>query len=106
MPSPRLQNKSLKRFRTAGHGAGRTEDQEWRNRATLLRSDCIVDDSGKRIGLIAVCTDISERKQAEEALRQQTEEQLVVEIAQHIRQSLKLEEILNTTVSEASVSSG
>jgi len=30
---------------------------------TLLRSDCIVDDSGKRIGLIAVCTDISERKQ-------------------------------------------
>jgi len=39
-----------------------------------------VDDSVKRIGLIAVCTDISERKQAEEALRQQTErEQLVVE---------------------------
>jgi len=31
---------------------------------TLLRADCIVDDSGKRIGLIAVCTDISERKQA------------------------------------------
>jgi len=34
MYSPRLQNKSLKRFRTAGHGQrGRTEDQEWRNRA-------------------------------------------------------------------------
>jgi len=86
---------------------GRTEDQEWRNRAHSAASDRIVDDSGKRIGLIAVCTDISERKQAEEALRQQTErEQLVVEIAQHIRQSLKPEEILNTTVSEVSVSSG
>ena len=42
-----------------------------------------------------------ERKRAEAALRQQTErERLVVEIAQRIRQSLNLEEILNTTVSE------
>ena len=39
--------------------------------------------------------------EAEEVLRQQTErERLVVEIAQRIRQSLNLEEILNTTVSE------
>jgi len=84
---------------------GRTEDQEWRNRAhSAAPTD--VDDSGKRIGLIAVCTDISERKQAEEALRQQTEREQLVEIAQHIRQSLKPEEILNTTVSEVSVSSG
>jgi hypothetical protein len=68
---------------------------------TLLRADCIVDDSSNRIGLISVCTDITERKQTEAALRQQLlREQLVVEIAQRIRASLNLEEILNTTVSE------
>jgi len=45
--------------------------------------------------------DITERKQAAEVLRQQTErERLVVEIAQRIRQSLNLDEILSTTVSE------
>lgn len=43
----------------------------------------------------------SEYQRAEEALRQQTEQQrLVAEIAQRIRQSLNLEEILNTTVCE------
>jgi PAS domain S-box-containing protein len=42
-----------------------------------------------------------ERKRTEEALRQQAErERLLVEIAQRIRQSLNLTEILNTTVSE------
>lgn len=42
-----------------------------------------------------------ERKRAEAARRQQTErERLVVEIAQRIRQSLNLDSILNTTVSE------
>ncbi len=45
--------------------------------------------------------EITERKRTEEALRQRTErERLVVEIAQRIRQSLNLDEILNTTVSE------
>jgi PAS domain S-box-containing protein len=45
--------------------------------------------------------DITERKQAEEALRQQAErERLVSTIAQRIRNSLDLEAILNTTVSE------
>lgn len=45
--------------------------------------------------------DITERKQAEEALRQQAErERLVNTIAQRIRNSLDLEAILNTAVSE------
>ncbi len=44
---------------------------------------------------------LAERKQAEETLRQQfLREQLVGVIAQRIRQSLNLEEILNTTVAE------
>jgi len=45
--------------------------------------------------------EIAERKRVEYALRKQTErEQLVAEIAQRIRQSLDLEEILDTTVTE------
>lgn len=45
--------------------------------------------------------DITERKQAEETQRQQSErERLMGTIAGRIRQSLDLEEILNTTVSE------
>jgi len=45
--------------------------------------------------------EFTERKRNEAALRQQIKrERLVVEIAQRIRQSLNLEEILNTTVSE------
>ncbi|HBL60618.1 MAG TPA: hypothetical protein DDZ80_19830, partial [Cyanobacteria bacterium UBA8803] len=45
--------------------------------------------------------EIQERQQAQEALRVQTErERLIAIIAQHVRQSLKLEEILKTTVTE------
>jgi len=52
-------------------------------------------------GILTTYRDITERKQAEVALRQQTErERLVAEIGQRIRQSLNLEEILSTTVSE------
>ncbi|MBD2775651.1 ATP-binding protein [Iningainema tapete] len=46
-------------------------------------------------------TVVLEQQHAQEALRQQTQQQqLVAEIAQRIRQSLNLEEVLNTTVSE------
>ncbi|KAM3095319.1 GAF domain-containing protein [Phormidesmis sp. 146-12] len=49
----------------------------------------------------AVEVDISERKQIEEALRQQIQRsQLFAEVTQKIRQSLQLEEILRTTVTE------
>lgn len=33
--------------------------------STLLRSDCIVDEAGNRIGVVGVCTNISDRKRAE-----------------------------------------
>ncbi|HLO51230.1 MAG TPA: PAS domain S-box protein [Kamptonema sp.] len=36
---------------------------------TLLHVDCILDDAGNRLGLVGVCTDISERKRAEATLQ-------------------------------------
>lgn len=53
------------------------------------------------IGHHCFTKDITERKQAEEAKRQQAErERLMVAIAQRIRNSLNLADILNTTVAE------
>ncbi len=52
-------------------------------------------------GLICVCRDITFRKQSEFALQQQVErERLVGAISLRIRESLELDEILNTTVTE------
>lgn len=52
-------------------------------------------------GILTTYRDITQRKQVEVALRQQTErERLVAEIAQRIRQSLNIKEILQTTVAE------
>lgn len=51
--------------------------------------------------VLVIVRDISDRKLAEEALRQQTErERLLGLMTQRIRQSLELDEILNTTVAE------
>lgn len=51
--------------------------------------------------LLAVLRDITERKRAEEQLREAANrERLLGEIASRIRQSLNLDEILNTTVEE------
>ncbi|RMG14499.1 MAG: PAS domain S-box protein [Cyanobacteria bacterium J055] len=59
------------------------------------------DDTGTLLGYIGSITDLSDRKQAEIALHQQIErERLVTRISQHIRQSLDLDQILNTTVAE------
>ena len=59
-------------------------------------------DANSRIyRLIGTSTDITERKRAEIALQQQAErERLISAIALRIRESLELEEILNTTVTQ------
>jgi PAS domain S-box-containing protein len=59
------------------------------------------DDAGKPTRMIGVAMNITERKQAEEALRQQVQrERLVGAISGRIRRSLKLEKILKATVAE------
>ncbi|MCC5628315.1 PAS domain S-box protein [Nostoc sphaeroides CHAB 2801] len=58
-------------------------------------------DESKPYGVVVSFTDITIRKLAQIALQQQTErERMVFAIAQHIHESLDLDEILNTTVAE------
>lgn len=59
------------------------------------------DEIGSGVQMTGAIMDISDRKHTEEALRQQfLKERLVSGIAQRIRQSLNLEEVLNTAVTE------
>ncbi len=68
---------------------------------TEHRNVAIYDRISNSIAIEGIARDITQRKQAEVALLQQTQrEQLMAEIAQRIHQSLDLEEILNTTVEE------
>jgi PAS domain S-box-containing protein len=61
----------------------------------------LLDSMGIPIEIIGYAADISNSKYAEIALQQQCErERLVEAIARRVRQSLQLEEILNTTVAE------
>ncbi len=61
----------------------------------------VADEMGCYTHWISIERDISERKRVEVALKQQTErERLLVMMAQRIRSSLNLEEILNTTVTQ------
>ncbi|MBR8834751.1 MAG: diguanylate cyclase [Stigonema ocellatum SAG 48.90 = DSM 106950] len=58
-------------------------------------------DESKPYAVVASFTDITISKQAQQELQQQTQrERMICAIAQHIRQSLDLDEILNTTVAE------
>jgi PAS domain S-box-containing protein len=61
----------------------------------------ILDAQGQIVRMLGTNMDVTERKQTELALRQQTErERLIGAIAQRLRQSLNLEEILNIAVAE------
>ena len=65
------------------------------------RSHTFQDEVGKPTRILGISMDTTDRKRFEEALSQQAErERLMSAIAQRIRNSLDLEETLNTTVSE------
>jgi PAS domain S-box-containing protein len=65
------------------------------------RAKAIYDESGQPVRSLGVLLDISDRKQSEAALQQQSQqEQLLLKITQSIRQSLDLKIILNTAVTE------
>ncbi|MEG4578194.1 PAS domain S-box protein [Microcoleus sp. MON1_C5] len=67
----------------------------------LVRADSIQDINGNSIGLIAVITDITKRKESELILRQKLKrEQLAVAMLERIRSSLNLEEILTKSAEE------
>ncbi|HEY9666130.1 MAG TPA: GAF domain-containing protein [Coleofasciculaceae cyanobacterium] len=80
---------------------------KWADFKTRDRDGRVLDTSWANVQLsdgstIGIGQDITDRKQMEEALRQQfRREQLEAMIAQRIHQSLNLQEILNTTVVEA-----
>jgi PAS domain S-box-containing protein len=67
----------------------------------LARGQAIWDEEGKPMRITGSHTDMTQRKQAEEELqRQNLRSQLFAEVSLKIRQSLKIEEILNTSVTE------
>ncbi|WP_293350370.1 MULTISPECIES: PAS domain S-box protein [unclassified Microcoleus] len=67
----------------------------------LVRADSIKDTNNHSVGLIAVITDITKRKESEAFLRQQLKrEQLAVAMLERIRSSLNLEQILTKAVEE------
>jgi light-regulated signal transduction histidine kinase (bacteriophytochrome) len=67
----------------------------------LLSVTALRDLEGNITGFLGIGSNITERKQAQEELqRQNWRSQLFAEITLKIRQSLQLEEILQTTVTE------
>jgi PAS domain S-box-containing protein len=67
----------------------------------MVRARATYDESGQPLRMLGVLFNIDDRKQTEAALQQQTKQkQLLWNITQTIRQSLDLEAVLNTAVTE------
>jgi PAS domain S-box-containing protein len=76
---------------------GANGDMHWIKSESLV----VYDEDGTPIRIVGLADDITDRKQLEQSLRSQAEEErLLATITQHIRQSLDLEQILATTVVE------
>ena len=100
---PKSYKQIYKNIRQGRSWCGEVPLQNKSNEAVtaLVRADSIKDINGNSIGLIAVITDITKRKESEAILRQQLKrEQLAVAMMERIRSSLNLEEILRKAVEE------
>ena len=93
-------------FAIAISGDSGQEEVEMRSRTGItkqiaLRTDAIKDVSGEVVGIIAIHTDITERKQAEAELRRSYHRaELLKHITTEIRSSLDLKHIFQTTVTQ------
>lgn len=68
---------------------------------TLVSTNPILDQNGNYLGCLGMLTDISDRKAAELTLQRRAEQEALIRVmTDRIRQSLDLDVILNTTVSE------
>ena len=93
-------------FAIAISGDSRQEEVEMRSRSGItkqiaLRTDAIKDVTGEVVGIIAIYTDITERKRAEAELRRSYHRvELLKHITTEIRSSLDLKHIFQTTVTQ------
>ncbi|HET9298812.1 MAG TPA: ATP-binding protein, partial [Candidatus Polarisedimenticolaceae bacterium] len=77
--------------RQALAGRSATFETEWKGRAFQVHVEPLLDGSGTAVGTVGVALDVTERKRAEEALRQS--EAALSEREEQLRQSQKMEAI-------------
>jgi len=71
---------------------------------TIIATTLIFDESGQGTGALGMITDISDRKRAEEALRESANrERAIAQVLQRMRQSLDINTIFSTTTEELRV---
>jgi PAS domain S-box-containing protein len=74
---------------------------DWTIRYVIAKGMVLRDATGRAVRMTGAIVDVTAARQAEDALKQQNERsRLIAEIAQRVRQSLNLTEILNKTVTE------
>lgn len=102
-----LQCAKLKQLLQIAAAKGQVEEEGWRVRKDGLQfwADVAIaalrDETGKLRGFSSVTRDITQRKWAEQELqRQYQQQQLFAQVTLKIRQSLQLEEVLQTAVTE------
>lgn len=114
-----LHHKVTEIWSAIGHKLMKQLREVWQNKAAIINQEYSIiqpdssishqlwsmfplsDAEGETIAIGCLIIDISERKQTEQALRQQwLREYLIGTIQERIRESLNLDEVLNTAVTE------
>ncbi|MBZ8179156.1 PAS domain S-box protein [Oscillatoria salina] len=88
-------------YQAALQGKTTVWEYEYRSRVLSVQIVPVIDDDDKIVAGMVMTQDITQQKETETALRSLVErEKLVGEVAQRIRQSLKLDDVLKTAVRE------